>query len=94
MPYKGEDGKIVNPLGEAWTALRKNANGTGYKSDVVELAKRMGVMDADFLQQESRKFRFEDMEKVYNTKANESEWNTSIGLAADIYRKIKKGVKD
>ncbi len=94
LPYRGENGKIVNPLQEAWTALRKNANGTGYKSDVVELAKRMGVMDADFIQQESRKFRFDDMEKIYTTKANDSEWNTSIGLATNIYRKVKKNIKE
>ena len=94
LPYVGEGGKIVNPLAEAWKALRTNADGTGKNSDIVELAKRMGVMDADFIQQESKKFRFEDMEKIYTTKANESEWSSSIGIARNIYNAIKKNIKE
>ena len=94
LPYLDETVKIVNPLADSWKALRANINGTGKNSDIVELAKRMGVMDADFLQQESRKFRFEDMEKLYTTKANESEWNTSVGLARNIYNAVKKNIKE
>ena len=81
-------------LPAAWKALRDNANGTGKNSDIVELAKRMGVMDADFIQQESRKFRFEDMERIFTTKANESEWNNSIGIAKNIYNAVKKNIKE
>lgn len=84
----------LSGLADAWKALRANADGSGYKSDIVELAKRMGVMDADFIQQESKRFRFEDMEKIYSIKGQQSEWNSSVGIATNIYRKIVKGIKE
>ena len=84
----------LSGLADAWKAMKANANGSGYKSDIVELAKRMGVMDADFIQQESRRFKFEDMENIYTLKGQENEWSSSVGIATNIYRKIKKNIKE
>lgn len=94
LPFRSEEGKIINPLFDAWKALRTNAGGVGKESDVVELAKRMGVLDADFVQQEIRNFKFDKLGDIYKTKAGESEWSTSVGLATNIYRKVKRAIKN
>tara|TARA_S200002703_G_scaffold5367_1_gene6266 strand:+ start:1055 stop:4678 length:3624 start_codon:yes stop_codon:yes gene_type:complete len=94
LPFRSQEGKIINPLYDSWKALRSNAGGVGSESDVVELAKRMGVLDADFVQQEIRNFKFDKLEDIYKTKAGEDEWSTSVGLATNIYRKVKKAIKN
>jgi len=81
-------------LKDAWKALRSNAGGVGSESDVVELAKRMGVLDADFVQQEIRNFKFDKLKDIYQTKVNESEWSNSVSIATNIYRKVKKAIKN
>lgn len=94
LPFRSQDGKMINPLFDSWRALRENAGGVGKESDIVELAKRMGVLDADFVQQEIRNFKFDKLKDIYKTKAGESEWSTSVGLATNIYRKVKKAIKN
>lgn len=81
-------------LKDAWKALRSNAGGVGSESDIVELAKRMGVLDADFVQQEIRNFKFDKLKDIYQTKVNESEWSNSVSIATNIYRKVKKAIKN
>ena len=93
LPYLYQ-GKLTGGIGEAFRALKANISGVGEKSDVVELAKLHGVLDSDMLQVEFNRFRLDEMPNVYQIKAGENEWNTSVGITKNIFNAVKKGLKN
>ena len=93
LPYLYQ-GKLTGGIGEAFRALKANINGVGEKSDIVELAKLHGVLDSDMLQVEFNRFRLDEMPNVYQIKAGENEWNTSVGITKNIFNAVKKGLKN
>ena len=78
----------IRKLPRAYRALVQNANGTGDNSDIVELAKLHGVLDADFLRQEIKNFKTQKIGGVYTSKGEDTEWNTAVGFAKNIYKKV------
>ncbi len=78
----------IRKLPRAWRALVQNANGTGDNSDIVELAKLHGVLDADFLRQEIKNFKTQKLGGIYTSKGEDTEWNTAVGFAKNIYKKV------
>tara|TARA_R110002049_G_scaffold77831_1_gene198842 strand:- start:29 stop:3757 length:3729 start_codon:yes stop_codon:yes gene_type:complete len=78
----------IRKLPRAYRALVQNANGTGDNSDIVELAKLHGVLDADFLRQEIKNFKTKKLGGIYTSKGEDTEWNTSVGFAKNIYKKV------
>ena len=81
VPLKG--------LPAAWKAIRANANGVGENSDIVELAKLHGVLDADFLRQEIKNFKIEKLAGIYSSKGEQTEWSTAVGFAKNIFQKVR-----
>jgi len=78
----------IRKLPRAWRALVQNANGKGDNSDIVELAKLHGVLDADFLRQEIKNFKTQKIGGIYTSKGEDTEWNTAVGFAKNIYKKV------
>ena len=76
-------------LPAAWKAIRANANGVGENSDIVELAKLHGVLDADFLRQEIKNFKIEKLAGIYSSKGEQTEWSTAVGFAKNIFQKVR-----
>jgi hypothetical protein len=69
-------------------SIVQNANGKGDNSDIVELAKLHGVLDADFLRQEIKNFKTQKIGGIYTSKGEDTEWNTAVGFAKNIYKKV------
>ena len=76
-------------LPAAWKAIRANANGVGENSDIVELAKLHGVLDADFLRQEIKNFKVEKLAGIYSSRGEQTEWSNAVGFAKNIYNKVR-----
>ena len=76
-------------LPAAWKAIRANANGVGENSDIVELAKFHGVLDADFLRREFGNFKIEKLAGIYSSKGEQTEWSNAVGFAKNIYNKVR-----
>ena len=79
----------IRSLPRAWKALRTNANGVGDDSDIVELAKFHGVLDADFLRQEIKNFKSEKLAGLLTEQSTKNEWTTAVGFAKNVYKAVK-----
>ena len=78
----------LRTLPKAFRALRTHGK-EGHRSEVVMLAIKYGVFDADFVNKEIRNFKTGELAGIYKSKSNADEWDSAVSMADKIYSKVR-----
>ena len=78
----------IRTLPEAFKALRTHGK-DGHRSEIVMLAIKYGVFDADFVNKEIRNFKEGELAGIYKSKADADEWDSAVSMADKIYSKVR-----
>jgi len=75
-------------LPKAFRALRTHGK-EGHRSEIVLLAIKHGVFDADFVNKEIKNFKEGELAGIYKSKANADEWDSAVDISDKIYSKVR-----
>ena len=78
----------IRTLPKAFRALRTHGK-EGHRSEIVLLAIKHGVFDADFVNKEIRNFKEGELAGIYKSRANADEWDNAVDISDKIYSKIR-----
>ena len=79
----------LSTLPKALRALQKHNSKNPERSEIVMLAIKYGVFDADFVNKELKNFRETDLSNIYKSKVDGDEWNNAVNIASNIYNKVR-----
>jgi len=78
----------IRTLPKAFRALRTHGK-EGHRSEIVLLAIKHGVFDADFVNKEIKSFKEGELAGIYKSRANADEWDNAVDISDKIYSKVR-----